>query len=133
MLGISGNTGNSTGPHLHFMLIAPTGVAVDPYGWRGSGSDPWPYNQPESLWVMYPRLVSYGSEALPSGSVALAYPPPAGTGIVVDDSSPTFGKEPPECWNDVTVSVGQALNANMSYVKPRVGAPNCIGRWPFPR
>jgi hypothetical protein len=133
MLGISGNTGNSTGPHLHFQLTSPAGVQVDPYGWTGSGNDPWPYNQPESLWVMYPLLISYGPRALPSGSVALDYPSPPATGMLVDDSSARFSQEPAECWNDISVSPGQAQNANMSYVKPRVGAPNCIGRWAFPQ
>jgi hypothetical protein len=133
MLGISGTTGNSTGPHLHFQLTSPTGVTVDPYGWTGAAQDPWPYNQPESLWVMYPLLVSYGPQALPSGTVALAYPSPPGAGIVVDDSSTRFSQEPAECWTDIAVGPGQAQNGNLSYVKPRVGAPNCTGRWAFPQ
>jgi murein DD-endopeptidase MepM/ murein hydrolase activator NlpD len=133
MLGISGNTGNSTGPHLHFQLTSPLGLSVDPYGWSGLGDDPWPYNQPESLWVMYPKLAYYGIRALPSGSVVLDYPASQTAGIVVDDSGPLFEKDPSECWNDINVTSLQAQNGNMSYVKPRVGAPNCVGRWRFPR
>ena len=37
MLGISGNTGLSTGPHLHFLLRNPAGKSIDPYGWTGAG------------------------------------------------------------------------------------------------
>jgi hypothetical protein len=133
VLGISGNTGNSTGPHLHFQVTSPAGVSVDPYGWKGNGTDPWPYNQAESLWVMYPRLISYGAQALPSGGETLDYPPLPATGILIDDSGANFSQEPEGCWNHIAVSTGQAQNGNMSYVKPRVGAPNCIGRWAFPQ
>lgn len=58
VVALSGTTGCSSGPHLHFQVeyeapwLAPTtagalpvtaevGVAVDPYGWAGSGVDPW--------------------------------------------------------------------------------------------
>ncbi len=58
MLGISGTTGNSSGPHLHLLVRNPSNKSVDPYGWKGSGADPWVNNQRESLWVAYPSLVS---------------------------------------------------------------------------
>ncbi|HEX2996558.1 MAG TPA: M23 family metallopeptidase [Anaerolineales bacterium] len=41
MLGISGTTGNSSGPHLHLLVRNPSNKSVDPYGWRGAGADPW--------------------------------------------------------------------------------------------
>jgi murein DD-endopeptidase MepM/ murein hydrolase activator NlpD len=133
MLGISGTTGNSTGPHLHFGLVSPAGKSVDPYGWGAGGTDPWPYNQPESLWVMYPSLVYYGIHALPSGSVALSYPSAVATGILIDDSSSGFVQNPDQCWNDISVSAGQAQNGNLSYSKPRLTAPTCTGQWRFPQ
>lgn len=46
-IGLSGTTGCTTGPHLHFAVFRLTNTnngtrtAVDPFGWNGAGTDPW--------------------------------------------------------------------------------------------
>jgi murein DD-endopeptidase MepM/ murein hydrolase activator NlpD len=52
VIGVSGNTGCSTGPHLHFgVYITSSWTAVDPWGWWGTpGADPWP-SDPGVLWL----------------------------------------------------------------------------------
>ena len=129
MLGISGTTGNSSGPHLHLLVRDPSNRSVDPYGWKGSGTDPWQYNQKESLWVAYPSLVYYGAKIYPSGQ-ELAYPTRPSTGIIVDDASLPFDETPDGCW--AQIDTGSAQNGRMSYVKARTSSATCSAQWKFP-
>jgi hypothetical protein len=49
-IGVSGNTGYcSDGAHLHFQ-VEKNGVPVDPYGWTGSGADPYTRATNDVLW-----------------------------------------------------------------------------------
>jgi peptidase M23-like protein len=130
MLGISGTTGNSSGPHLHLLVRNPAGRSVDPYGWKGSGADPWINNQPESLWVANPALVFSGAKIYPSGN-QLAYPPAPPTGIIVDDGSANFAESPAECWADI--AAGSAQGGVMRFSKPRTTSPTCTAQWNLPQ
>jgi len=129
-LGISGTTGNSSGPHLHLLVRNPANKSVDPYGWTGSDVDPWVNNQRESLWAAYPALVYSGSKIFPSGS-ALAYPPVPTSGLVVDDGSVNFVENPSGCW--VSISAGSAQGGVMRYSKPRNTASTCAAQWNLPQ
>ncbi|HEX2989824.1 MAG TPA: M23 family metallopeptidase, partial [Anaerolineales bacterium] len=129
MLGISGTTGNSTGPHLHLLVRNPAGRSVDPYGWTGSGSDPWTHNQPESLWVTYPALEYYGAKIYPTGP-ELPFPAAQPAGILVDDGSPGFFETPVDCWNDIAMPGTQG--GVMRFSRARTSTPTCTGRWSLP-
>lgn len=68
VIGASGNTGCSAGPHLHFTVRRRgdlgQGVPTDPYGWQGAGEDPWALH-PQGvysawLWAEAPALGAAG-------------------------------------------------------------------------
>jgi len=54
VIAISGTTGHSSGPHLHFSVFHNCNV-TDPYGWTGRGQDPLrPFDGEESQYLWLP-------------------------------------------------------------------------------
>jgi murein DD-endopeptidase MepM/ murein hydrolase activator NlpD len=91
-LGMIGESGCATGPHLHFG-VQYLGRNIDPYGWCGAEPDPWAQNPSgvASGWLWIDRL-------------SPCAPPPADA-IVVDTESPGFAKEGGD-WQSVPVGFG---------------------------
>lgn len=133
VIGTSGTTGNSSGPHLHFRVTSPLGKAIDPYGWAGQvGLDPWAYNQRESLWVQYPNISASTANVYPSGG-SLVEPSAPALGYLVDDFDNRFDQIPADCWTVITTSAANSQYSRLLATEPITsGLDTCKARWKMP-
>jgi len=102
VIGQSGNTGCSSGPHLHFgVYITGSWTAIDPYGWTGASADPWPSDQ-GNLWLT--GTPQYPLPFAPSGVVAT----PGNSSANVTWTPPSFDGGSPITKYTLTASPGGA-------------------------
>ena len=132
VIGISGTTGNSSGPHLHFRVTNAQAKPIDPYGWAGqAGQDPWPYDQADSLWAQFPNISGSPTNVYPSGQSLTE--PASANGYVVDDLDARFDQIPANCWNVINTSAANSQNGRMLAIQPVTdGVDTCQARWKLP-
>lgn len=137
-IGVSGNTGASTGPHLHFGLyLTSQWIAIDPWGWNGGYADPWPSDAGDVWLTGNPQnpvpWAPTGASARPgSQSATVTWSPPgfdggSGVGSYVVTASP--GGASVTVPGSATTAVVPGLSNGTSYTFT-VTARNGVGSSP---
>lgn len=132
----SGNTGCSSGPHLHFgVYMTSSWTAIDPWGWWGApAADPWPSDQ-GSLWLTgsaqfpVPWAPTGVSAVAGNASATVSWTPPAfdgGSGIVYYVVTASPGGASARVSGTVTSAIVTGLANGTSYTFT-VAALNQVG------
>ncbi len=122
IIGISGNTGDSTGAHLHFQVQDANGVSVDPYGPDG--------NPDHKLWIERPAIAPHDIYTSGNNPLDEAFIPEEEIGyFTIDDGDADFVADASGCWTSNIDSgwSGDYLSRNVP------NAANCTAAWNFPQ